>query len=147
MQFLKIDKKYLIISLILILFTVTGYFFLPSLMQPSFEDIMHEPTIMLNKTGMQMIDRETRFDSGMVLSNKTFQYNYTLINHDSSSLNIAGFKKDIYPILLDRLKSDSNFQILRINEAKIVYNYKDKNGKTLFKLVFTPAQYLSKIKK
>ena len=115
------------------------YFFKP----PSFEEVMKEPTKELNKKCPVMIDQETRFDSGVILPNKAFEYNYTLINHDTSSINVKELRKDVYSVLLKRVKTDPDFQILRKNKATIVYHYRDKNRKTLFKLFFTPTQYLN----
>ena len=128
----------LIILSICVLFFVLNYF----LKYPSFEEVMREPTKLLNKKSMTMIDKETRFDSGIVLPKRVFQYNATLINQDSSSLNIEGFKKDALQVLLKRVKIDSDLQILRDNKATISYRFRDKNGKILFDAFFTPQQYL-----
>ena len=89
-----------------------------------------------------MIDQETRFDSGVILPNKVFQYNCTFINYDKASLNIVGLKKDAEHVLLKRVKTDPYLKILRDNKATVIYNYKDKNGEVLFELPFTPNEYL-----
>ena len=89
-----------------------------------------------------MIDKETRFDSGVVLPNKTFLYSYTLVNYDQSELNVSGLKRDVEPVLKKRIIGDSEFQILRDNSATIKYKYSDKNNNTLFILTFTPNDYL-----
>lgn len=137
-------KLFLIVSLLLVSIvmslTACDYFF----KEPSFEEVMKEPTARLNKQKMSMIDQETRFDSGVVLPNKRFRYDYTLINQDKFSLNVEGLKKDIYPILLERIKTDTNFQVLKQYQATILYRYRDKKRTLLFDILFSPKQYLER---
>lgn len=109
--------------------------------EPSFEEIMREPTKSLNKNCPTMVDKETtRFDGGEVLPNKVFQYNYTIVNSDRSELNVEGLKRDVTEVL-EKDILDSNTLILRDNKATIQYKYNDKNGHTLFVISFAPDQY------
>ncbi len=88
-----------------------------------------------------MIDKEIRFDSGQVLPNKVFQYNYTVVNYDKTELNVKGLRRDVEPVLKERIKTSPEMQILKDNKATIQYKYNDKKGETLFIISFQPEQY------
>lgn len=110
--------------------------------KPSFEEIMEKPAAYFNQSKMKMIEKDIRFDSCIVFKNHSFQLEYTLVNHDSSSLNVKKFRKSIYAILLNKIKTDKNYIFLKENKANVIYRYKDKHGYTLCQLNFRPEQYI-----
>lgn len=63
---------------------VQQYFFKP----PSFDKQMMQVASELNKTCPIMVDAETQLDNAVALPEKTFQYNYTLINMYKDSIDI-----------------------------------------------------------
>lgn len=95
----------------------------------------------LNKSCPIMIDSETRLDNSIALPNKTFQYNYTLVSIDDKNADVEALKSYLNPIILNTITTNPDMKEFRENNVILVYNYKDKNSKHLFKLTFYPNQY------
>jgi len=70
---------------------------------PSFEQEMIKTAGEMNKNLPVMLDSETRLDSVSALPENIFQYNYTLINISSDSLDIAGFQNYLEPMLINNV--------------------------------------------
>lgn len=95
----------------------------------------------INKTCPKMIDKETRLDNSVALSNRTIQYNYTLLNLEKESIDVDYLEQNFKPILLNEVKTNPAIKKFRENKVTMSYYYKDKNGKFLFKLKFNPDSY------
>lgn len=138
------DKKKLnfktIIGLVVglsIAILVQQYFFKP----PSFDKQMMSVASELNKTCPIMVDAETQLDNAVALPDKTFQYNYTLINMDKDSIDIVRLEEYLKPVILNTIKTNPDLKSFRDNNVTMSYNYKDKNSNHILKLTFTPEQY------
>ena len=116
---------------------VQQYFFKP----PSFDKQMMNIASELNKTCPIMIDAETQLDNAVALPEKTFQYNYTLINMDKDSIDIERLEEYLKPVILNTIKTNPDLKSFRDNNVTMSYNYKDKNSNHILKLTFTPEQY------
>lgn len=116
---------------------VQQYFFKP----PSLDKRMMNVASELNKTCPIMIDAETRLDNAVALPEKTFQYNYTLINMDKDSIDIERLEEYLKPLILNSVKTNPDLKSFRDNNITMSYNYKDKNSNHIFKLIFTPEIY------
>lgn len=116
---------------------VQQYFFKP----PSFDKQMMNVASELNKTCPIMIDAETQLDNAVALPEKTFQYNYTLINMDKDSIDIERLEEYLKPVILNTIKTNPDLKSFRDNNVTMSYNYKDKNSNHILKLTFTPEQY------
>lgn len=60
---------------------------------PSYDKVMVEAMNMVNKACPMMVDSETRLDNTTVIPPKTFQYNYTLVNIESGSIDTLEVKR------------------------------------------------------
>lgn len=116
---------------------VQQYFFKP----PSFDKQMMNMASELNKTCPIMVDAETQLDNAVALPEKTFQYNYTLINMDKDSIDILRLEEYLKPVILNTIKTNPDLKSFRDNNITMSYNYKDKNSNHIIKLTFTPEQY------
>ncbi len=121
----------------IILILVQQYFFKP----PSFDKQMMNAASELNKTCPIMIDAETQLDNAVALPEKTFQYNYTLINRHKDSIDIVRLKEYLKPVILNTIKTNPDLKSFRDNNITMAYSYKDKNSNHILKLTFTPEQY------
>ena len=88
-----------------------------------------------------MIDQYTRLDNTVAFPNKSFQYNYTLINMDKSEVNLDTVKKYIEPGIINNVKTNPDLKIYRENNTTMIYNYRDKNGVFVLKIAVTPEMY------
>ncbi len=116
---------------------VQQYFFKP----PSFDKQMMQMASELNKTCPVMVDAETRLDNAVALPEKTFQYNYTLVNMVKDSIDIVSIEEYLKPVILNTIKTNPDLKSFRDNNVIMSYNYKDKNSMHILKLTFTPDHY------
>jgi len=108
---------------------------------PSFEQEMIKTAGEMNKNLPVMLDSETRLDSVSALPENIFQYNYTLINISSDSLDIAGFQNYLEPMLINNVKTNPEMKTIKDNNTTLSYNYQDKHGNLIFKIDITADQY------
>ena len=102
---------------------------------------LFEITKEINKNLPKMVDLETRADSTIALSNKTIQYNFTLLNYLIEEVNSEELKSQFYPIILNNIKTNNDMRLLKDNNITIIYLFSDKNGCDLFKLVYDHNDY------
>lgn len=109
--------------------------------QTTFDKQMLQITSELNKFCPIMVDAETQLDNVVALSKNTLQYNYTLLSAERASVDISVLENYMQPIILNIIKTNPDLKIFRDNDVIMAYNYRDKNGKHLFKLTFKPENY------
>jgi len=107
----------------------------------SYDKVMKETAIEVNKTCPTMIDYMTRLDNATVLPNNVFQYNYTLITMVKDSINIDGLKKYLEPNITSFVKTNPIMKTMRDHKTTINYFYKDKVGSYLFTIAIDPEKY------
>ena len=136
----KINPLIIISTLLLIglVFFATQYF-VPKISA-------HEQALWLNanevnKTCPLQVDEATRLDNVTVYPNNVYQYNYTLFNLNRADINSEVAIKNIEPKIIASIKKESEFQFFRKAQTTINYNYKDRNGQFVFKIVITPEKY------
>ena len=97
----------------------------------------------INESLPMTVDGDTRMDSTISLSNRTVQYNYTLVNAEKEYFDTTIVYKEFYPTLLNDIKTNPGLKPFRDINVTFVYNYRDKNGKFLLKYTFPPEKYKS----
>ena len=95
----------------------------------------------INKNCPMMIDSETKLDNTIALPNKTFQYNYTLVNMVKEAVDTLEIKNALEPNIINFVKTNPQMKEIRDHEITINYYYKDKNGAYLFEVKVPPALY------
>jgi hypothetical protein len=108
---------------------------------PSIDKVLMNAASEINKTCPIMVDEYTRLDNAVALPNSTFEYNYTILNHDKTEINLDTAKKYIEPVLLKRVKTDPDSKFFRDKDVILLYNYRDKNGVFVVKYSITPDMY------
>jgi len=110
--------------------------------KPTIDKVLVELASKLNKEMCpMMLDMDTRADNAMALPNKTFLYNYTLVNFENGMIDTTEIKKIIEPNIINGIKTNPNMEYFRDNKVTMRYYYKDKNGNYLFSIIVTPEQY------
>ena len=125
---------------VVVLFSVI-YFISSCSGETSFAKVMSQSSNELNKSCPMMVDKDTRLDNAIAIEDKTFQYNYTLINLNKSTLDIENFRSYMKPIIVNSVSSNPDLKIYRDNNVTMSYYYKDKNGEFLTKIEVTPELY------
>jgi len=110
--------------------------------EPAFKKVMLEAAQELNQSCPMMVDEETRLDNSIVKGNDTFQYNYTLVNMEHSSVNIIEMENYLEPMIVNMVKTNPDLEIYRENKITMAYDYKDRNGQFLFRILVTPNEYI-----
>jgi predicted secreted Zn-dependent protease len=108
---------------------------------PSFDKILMKTASELNKMCPIMVDQYTRWDNTAALPNNTFEYNYTLISHTKSEVNLDTAKKYVLPGLINRVKTEPDLKMFRDKNVTMIYNYHDKNGVFVVRYSITPDMY------
>jgi len=119
-------------------FAVQQIFFKP---QP-FDTIMMKAASEINKSCPIMVDKDTRLDNAIALTDNTVQYNYTLVNWVKDSLDLEAFENYMQPMILNNVKTNPDLKIFRKNKTTMAYSYKDKKGEFVIKISITAEQYL-----
>ena len=94
----------------------------------------------VNKDLPIMIDSETRLD-GTVASYKTFIFLYTIINVSEAEIDVYKLYNNLYPEILNNIKTNSDLKIFRDNKVTMVYLYRDKNGNKIVEFRFGYEDY------
>ncbi|TGK86865.1 hypothetical protein EHQ24_04495 [Leptospira noumeaensis] len=107
----------------------------------SFEDLLRQTANDINRNCPQTIDKDTRLDNVAIFPNKRFQYNYSIIAYSASEIDIQALEKNLYPVILNTIKSSPDMKLFRENEVTLVYSYRDKMGNYIFSMEFKPNDY------
>ncbi|TGK53849.1 hypothetical protein EHQ16_17535 [Leptospira kanakyensis] len=108
---------------------------------PSFEDLLRSTANDINRNCPQTVDKDTRLDNVAVFPNKRFQYNYSIIAYTASEIDIQILEKNLYPVILNTIKSSPDMKLFRENEVTLVYSYRDRMGNYVFSMEFKPSDY------
>lgn len=88
-----------------------------------------------------MVDQVTRLDNASPMPDNAFQYNYTLINIDRASVDLAYIKNYLNTYMVNMVKTSPDLQFFRDNSVTLIYSYKDMYGNFLTSLRVTPDMY------
>lgn len=95
----------------------------------------------INKSCPVMIDSETRLDNVMAIPVNVFQYTYTLVNMEKSTVDTLQLKNSIEPNIVNFVKTNPQMKYVRDKNVTVNYYYKDKQGIYLFMVSVKPEQY------
>jgi hypothetical protein len=102
---------------------------------------LHKASQEINKMCPMFVDKDTRLDNTIVLTDKTIQYNYTLVNLTKKSLNVDDLKQKFIPFLLKGARTNPGLKLFRDRKVTLSYYYRDKNGEFIFDYKITPNLY------
>ncbi len=109
----------------------------------SFDKIMKHTAVELNKTCPQQVDEDTRLDSASVHENKTFRYNYTLLNFNRDSMDVELFVLSVKPAMINNAKTNPDLQLFRDNCVTLEYYFRDELGKFMTRIEIVSNDYLN----
>ena len=95
----------------------------------------------INAKCPSMLDSETRLDRAAFLPDSTFQYSYTLVNMLKDSVDISSLYNQAEQPVTNDARTNPKLQAYRDHKITIAFNYSDKNGAFLFKVMVTPEKY------
>lgn len=125
--------------LVILIFSITSCDLTPS--RTNFDSTLLRVAQEINSMCPMTVDKDTRLDNAAALSNKTFQYNYTLINTKIEDTDVQNMKNSFIPILNNKVKTNEGLELMRKNNVTLIYSYSDLNGKFLFLHKVTPDIY------
>ncbi len=142
------DKKKIINTIIGMLAFFISYFAIQYFVfnKNSIDKKLIEVANEINKNCPITLDKETRLDNTLVLPNRTFQYNYTLVNIDKSVIDADELKNYLQPGILNTIKTNPDMKTLRDNKVNFVYRYVDKNNEFIFKIIIPSKMYIENAK-
>ena len=137
----KVPKKIILIavSLLLILLLVFSVFKL--IWSSSNNDPLQDLVSNINKMCPVMLDTENRLNKVSIVGEKTVQFDLALVNISADQLDATMLKSRIEPIVINEAKTNVQMEPFRSNQAVMIYNYSDKNGKPLFSIEVKPEDY------
>jgi hypothetical protein len=111
--------------------------------KPNFDEQLMAIASELNKSCPIMVDSETRLDNSIGGPDKSFTYNYTLINYSKEEIDIDYFLSTLRPSILNNVKTNPDLATFRDKKIEMKYSYKDKNGVFITKIIIKPEEYLN----
>ena len=111
--------------------------------KPSFDEQLMAIASELNKSCPIVVDSETRLDNSIGGPDKSFTYNYTLINYSKEEIDIDYFVSILRPSILNNVKTNPDLATFRDKKIEMKYSYKDKNGVFITKIIIKPEEYLN----
>ena len=114
-----------------------------ALTDEEFDRQLAEAANEFNKTLPIMLDSEIRLDTVNVLPNKTWMMAYTFVDYSMTDwrLREEEFKNYIRPKLLNYIKTGSDLESLRNNNAIFVVMVRDEGGIVIFTSSFGDGDY------
>ncbi len=137
------DSKKKVIRIVSVCIILVSIFYILQIVlrKPAIDVSMVQAANEINKNCPIMVDSITRFDNAMALSNNKFQFNFTILNVEKSTFDTVELQKKIRPIALNSLKTDPKYKIYREKNMTLLFNYHDKSGSYLCKILVLPDEY------
>lgn len=105
------------------------------------EDDLIKAANEINKQAPIIIDSTTRFDHVNALSEKVFQYNYTLLTVDLSQIDTNVLKVSAKESMIQQLKTNPKASFFKDNNIELQSRYMDKNGAYITSISIYPDEY------
>lgn len=142
-------SKYIRIVLILavsglILIGIVGgiiYFNRNKIITPVMDNQLRASFKLINKSCPIMVGNGVRMDSIQDCPNLVLKYYFSLLNVESSSLNIQNFKDQMEPSIINTIKTNASLKTLRVLKMTFNYYFKDKNGNYFLTITVPPEKY------
>ena len=111
----------------------------------NFQQVLIATSQKINEMCPMVVDKDTRLDNTVVLSNKKIQYNYTMINNFAEDFDSDYLNNEFVPNLITQVKTNPGLKLFRENDVTFSYYYQDKNGKFILNTVITPEMYIENV--
>jgi hypothetical protein len=131
-------RKIVQIGIVVVVISVAQYYFVKD------KSIGKELTALVIKYDAAcpiMISNDIRMEGVNTLPHNTVQYDFTLVYVQKESVAVEALKTTIEKQILATSKTNPSLQVFRDNNSTVIYNYKDRDEKELFKITLTPEMY------
>jgi hypothetical protein len=88
-----------------------------------------------------MISNDIRMESVNSLPHNTVQYDFSLVHVQKRIVDVSALKMTIEKQIMATSKTNPSLEAFRDNNSTVIYNYKDRDEKELFKIMLTPEMY------
>jgi hypothetical protein len=105
----------------------------------SIEEMLPKFASQLNAKLPIMVDSDTRLDSSMGI-NKTFRYNYTLVNYSSSDVTAQGIQNAFKQQIETKVCTSQETLAFLKNDVTVSYAYFSNEGEQITVISVTPSQ-------
>jgi hypothetical protein len=131
-------RKIIQIAVVVILISVVQYYFVQD---KSDGKELTALVIKYNTACPIMISDDIRMESVNSLPHNTVQYDFSLIHVEKETVDVSVLKTDIEKQIMATSETNLSLQAFRDNNSTVIYNYKDRDQKDLFKIELTPEMY------
>jgi hypothetical protein len=131
-------RKIIQIAVVVVLISVAQYYFVKD------KSVGKELTALVIKYNAAcpiMISDDIRMESVNSLPHNTVQYDFSLIHVEKETVDVSVLKTDIEKQIMATSETNPSLQAFRDNNSTVIYNYKDRDQKDLFKIELTPEMY------
>jgi hypothetical protein len=95
----------------------------------------------INKSTPMMVDKITRLDNVLALSNRKIQYNYTITSILKKEIDTSAFIKEMRPLIVNNASTNPEMESFRELDVTMIYCYRDKEFKHFCSIVVEPKDY------
>jgi hypothetical protein len=107
----------------------------------NFNDDLIQAANKINAHVPIIIDSTTRFDGVNALSDKTFQYNYTLTTIEKTQIDTQALKDVQKEAMLKAVAKNPDLTVFKKNDVELRARYVDKNGDYVASVSLYPNEY------
>ncbi len=98
-------------------------------------------TAYLNGRCPEMVDSDTRLDSVFLSQEGHLSFFYTLPGRESTSISSTAFYAYMMPEIIDNVRTNRDLKMHRDSSLTMVFNYNDRNGVQITRLILEPDKY------
>ncbi len=98
-------------------------------------------TAYLNDGCPEMVDADTRLDSVFLSQEGYLSFFYTLPGREYTSISSTAFYAYMMPEIIDNVRTNRDLKMHRDSSLTMVFNYRDRNGVQITKLIVEPDKY------
>jgi hypothetical protein len=131
-------RKIIQIAVVVVLISVAQYYFVKD---KSAGNELTALVVKYNAACPIMISNDIRMESVNTLPHNTVQYDFTLVHVQKETVDVIALKMAIEKQIMATSKTNPSLQAFRDNNSTVIYNYKDRNEKELFRITLTPEMY------
>ena len=121
---------------VLLTFLVSNFFITPSI-----DSKLASFASEFNKNCPMVLDQHTTINNALALPNKTIQYNYTLTAVVKADVDLDILEENLFPRLLQSVKSSPEMKIFRDKDVSFKYYYSDSTGEFVTSYTINPKMY------
>ncbi|MES2627360.1 MAG: zinc ribbon domain-containing protein [Bacteroidota bacterium] len=105
-------------------------------------NVIDQTVTTINNAAPIQVDEVTVLEGAERVDPYTIQYNYQLLDIDTSVMDTLSFKASMEPTILSFIRTSGELAGLRMMETDFIYAYKDLSSNPYCSIIITSDQYL-----